>query len=75
MSGRRGQLTREQQAEAGAMVLGMHGDGATWKDLECLFHVERTTLWRWVRRHIESKMQQNSSKMQHQDCCVPLELA
>lgn len=63
MSNRPSPLSLEQQADIGAVVAGLRAAGWCWKRIEDWLDMERTQLWRCLRRW---EMQQNNPGMQHQ---------
>lgn len=69
MSGRKGQMTREQQAVLGAMVMADIEAGMKWKLLERRYGRGRMQLWRYVQVH-RAKMIHNNGKMIQNGSCL-----
>lgn len=57
MSGRRGELDADVQAQVAVLVVMLRGEGMGWKELEEVFGRCRQQLW----RHARAKMQQKRS--------------
>lgn len=54
-------LNRTQQAELGGLVLALKQSGASWKELQAQFAMERTQLWRCVRRYLAAQIKAEAS--------------
>lgn len=65
MSNRPAPLAAERQIEMGAQVGRLRAAGLSWKTIEKATGMERTQLWRCVRR-----MQQKTGRMQHPEACA-----
>lgn len=65
VSGRVGQLSRVQQLDVGAIVLGERERGICWKRLEERFQCSRRQLWRYVRQYLRTQDVTTNPKMSH----------
>ncbi|HEX9489791.1 MAG TPA: hypothetical protein VF930_05870 [Stellaceae bacterium] len=68
MSGRPAQLTAEQAAQLGAVVLDLREDGYGWKEIADFLGMSAKHLRRCARRH--GMMSQQNPQMSHRGDCA-----